>query len=67
MVPLFKAAVVEQFQIVLNNEGHNIVLQALLKEDQSSYATVSVLERMDALKSYMEGYDVLKVLEGNSL
>lgn len=64
MVPLFKAAVVEQLQIVLNNEGDNIVLQALLKEDQSSYAAIFVLERMNALKSYMEGYDVLKGLRG---
>ena len=64
MVPLFKAAVVEQLQIVLNNEEDNIVLQALLKEDQSSYAAISVLERMNALKSYMEGYDVLKGLRG---
>ena len=64
MVPLFKAAVVEQLQIVLNNEGDNIVLQALLEEEQSSYAAISVLERMNALKSYMEGYDVLKGLRG---
>ena len=64
VVPLFKAAVVEQLQIVLNNEGDNIVLQALLKEDQSSYAAISVLERMDAFKSHMKGYDVLKGLRG---
>ena len=38
------------------------MLQALLKEDQATYATVSVLEGMDAFKSYMEGYDVFKSL-----
>ena len=40
------------------------MLQALPKEDQATYATVSVLEGMDAFKSYMEGYDVLKGLRG---
>ena len=64
MVPLFKAAVVEQLQIVLNNEGDNIVLQALLKEDQSANTAISVLEGMYTFKSYMESYDVLKGLRG---
>ena len=64
MVPLFKAAVVEQLQIVLNNEGDNIVLQALLKEDQTTYTAVSVLEGMDTFKSHMEGYNILKGLRG---
>ena len=43
------------------------MLQALLEEDQTAYTTVSVLEGMNTFKSYMESYDVLKVLEGNSL
>ena len=68
MVPLFKAAVVEQLQIVLNNEGDNIVLQALLKEDQSSYAAISVLERMNVRsKATWKATMSSKVLEGNSL
>ena len=40
------------------------MLKALLKEDQATYATISVLEGMDALKGHMERYDVLKGLRG---
>ena len=37
LIPLFKASVVEKFQIVLDDEGHNVVFQALFKEDQAAY------------------------------
>ena len=43
------------------------MLQTLLKEDQAAYTAIAVLEGMDAFKSYMESYNVLKVLEGNAL
>ena len=62
VIPFFKTTVIKQFQIVLDNEGNNVVLQALLEEDQAAYTTVSVLEGMDAFESHMEGYDVLKGL-----
>mgnify|MGYP006333395041 CR=1 FL=1 len=64
VIPLFKATVIEQLQIVLDNEGNDVVLQALFKEDQAAYAAISVLKGMDAFKSYMKGYDVLKGLLG---
>ena len=59
-IPFFETAVIEQLQVVLDNEGDDVVLQALLEENQAAYTAVSVLEGMDAFKSYMEGYDVLK-------
>ncbi len=63
-VPFFEATVVEQLQVILDNEGNNIVLQTLLKEDQAAYTAVPVLEGMDAFKCHMEGYDVFKSLRG---
>ena len=62
VVPLFESAIVKQLQVILDDERHNVVLQTLFKEDQSAYTAVSVLEGMDALKGYMESYDVLKSL-----
>ena len=66
-IPFFEATVVEQLQVILDNEGNNIVLQTLLKEDQAAYTTVSVLEGMDAFESHMEGHDVLKGLCGQCI
>ena len=66
-IPFFEAAVVEQLKIVLDDKGHNVVFQALFEEDQTAYATVSVLEGMDAFKGYMESYDVFKGLSGQSV
>ena len=67
LVPFFETAVVEQFQIILDDERDNIMLQALLKEDQTAYTAISILEGMDALKGYVEGYDVLKGLRGQCI
>ena len=62
VVPFFEAAVVEQLQVILDNEGDNIVLQTLLEEDQAAYPTISVLEGVDAFEGHMECHDVLKGL-----
>ena len=64
VIPLFEATVVEQLQVILDDKRYYVVLQALLEEDQTTYTAVSVLEGMDAFKSYMKGYDVLKGLLG---
>jgi hypothetical protein len=63
-IPFFEATVVEQLQIILDNEGNDIVLQTLFKEDQAAYAAISILEGMDAFESHMEGYDVFEGLSG---
>jgi len=67
VVPFFETTVVEKFQIVFDDEGDDIVLQAFFKEDQAAYAAISILEGMDAFKGYMEGCDVLKGLRGQSI
>ncbi len=38
---------VKHLKIVLNDERYNVVLQALLKENQTAYTTVSVPEGMN--------------------
>ena len=60
VVPFFEAAVVEQFQIVLNDKRNNIMLQALFEEDQAAHTAISVLEGMKSTTSS-------KVLDGNVL
>ena len=68
MVPFFEATVVEQFQVVLNDEWHNIVLQALLKEDQATYTAISVLKRMNIRsKATWKATMSSKVLEDSAL
>ena len=61
-IPFFKPSVVEQFQVVLDDERHNVMLQALLKKEQATYTAISVLEGMNAFKSHIEGHNVLKSL-----
>ena len=67
LVPFFDAAVVEQFQIILDDERDNIMLQALLKEDQTAYTAISILEGMDTFKCHTEATMSSKVLEGSAL
>ena len=66
-IPFFKPSVVEQFQVVLDDERHNVMLQALLKKEQATYTAISVLEGMDAFKRYVEGHDVLEGLSGQRI
>ena len=37
VIPFFETSVVEQLQVVLDHEGDDVILQALLEEDQSAY------------------------------
>jgi hypothetical protein len=65
VVPLFKAAVVIQFKIILDDKWHDVIFQALLKEDQTAYTTVSVLEGMDVRsKATWKATMSSKVLKG---
>ncbi len=67
-IPFFETAIVEQLQVVLNDERHDVMLQALLKEDQAAYTAIPVPEGMDARsKATWKATMSSKVLEGNSL
>ena len=60
--PLVQSSVVKQFQIIVNDERHNIVAQAFLEQNQPSDSAVAVLERMDALELIVKFQQLVKAL-----
>ena len=58
--PFLDSAIIEELMIFIDYERHDIVLQALLKHNQSTDTAVSVLEGVNFLKSHMELYYILK-------
>ena len=58
--PVAQASVVEQFKFICDDEWDYVVCQAFFEHDESSYASVSVLERVDAFEFAMEVDDVLQ-------
>lgn len=57
--PLAKASVVEQFQVIGNDEGHDASRETFLEHDQATDAAIAVLEGVDRLEALMEVDDVL--------
>lgn len=57
--PFAKASVVEQFQVIGNDEGHDACREAFLEHDQATDAAIAVLEGMDSLEALVEVDDVL--------
>src|SRR5699024_6416002 len=62
IVPLFQSAIIEQFQIILNDKRNNIIFQAFFKHNQSTHSPIAILKRMDSLKLYMEVQNIFKCL-----
>ena len=60
--PFPEAPVVVQLQIVINDEGHDVIAQAFLEEDEPSHAPVAILEGMDRLETDMKRYDFFQGL-----
>jgi len=58
--PLMQPAIVKQLHIVVDDERHNTVAQALLEHDKPSDTTVAILEWVDRLKADVEVDDLLK-------
>ena len=58
-VPLLKPPVIEEFQVILDDKGNDIVFQAFFEQNQATYSAVAVLEGVDPLKSHMEVYEIL--------
>ena len=50
LVPCPDAAQVSRAALVINDEGHDAMVQALLEHNQSTHATVTVFEGEDLLK-----------------
>ncbi len=62
IIPFFQPTVIEHLQIIFNDERNDIIFQTFLKHNQTSYTTVTVLERMDSLKLNMKIKDILQSL-----
>ena len=58
-VPFLDATEVTRAAFVVDDEGHNVVAQALLEHQQSANATVAVLEGEDFLKADVEVQNVV--------
>jgi hypothetical protein len=58
--PLAQSAIIEELEVVGDDERHDVTGQTLLEHEQSPHSTVAVLERMDALESYVEVENLLQ-------
>ena len=62
VVPFLKAAIVEQFQVICDDEWYKAICQAFLEHNQAANSPVAVLEWVDGFKSLMKLKDILKGL-----
>ena len=53
MIPFLETPVVEQLQVILDDKGDDVMLQTLLKKDQTAHTAISILEGMNPFKGYM--------------
>ncbi len=65
--PFFQTAVVEEFEIIINNKRHNSVSQAFFKQKQPADSAVSVLERMNTLEPVMKVQKVVKAFDRDGI
>ena len=59
--PLTQSSVIEQLQFVGDNEWNDATTQALFEHDKTTYSTISILERMNTLKTYMQVKNIFKL------
>ena len=52
-IPFFEATIVEQFQVIFDDEGHDVMLQAHPKEDPAAYTTVSVVGSLNLFNRFL--------------
>lgn len=48
--PLMQSSIIKHLHIVFDDERYDFISQALFEEDQSSYAAIPVLKRMNRFK-----------------
>lgn len=61
-LPFLQATIVVQLVPLVDDEGHDVVFQAFLEQDQPTHAAIAVLEGMDALEADMEVDQVFQSL-----
>ena len=62
VAPFMQTSVVEHLQFIGDDEGHDMIGQALLKHQQATYSAIAILEGMDALKTNMEIQNIFQRL-----
>ena len=62
IAPFFRSTIIENFQIILDDEWNDIMIQALRKHNQYAHMAIAVLKWMDPLKLYMEVQHIFKGL-----
>ena len=60
--PVGKSAIIKEFKFFCDDEGHDVVCEAFFKHDEASDAAVAILKGVDALKTMVEGYDIVERL-----
>lgn len=60
MTPFVKTSVIEHLQFVCDDERYDIISEALLKHNEPSHTSITVLKRMYPLKAHMKIKDVFK-------
>ena len=60
--PFVEATVVKHFEIVRNNEWHDVVPQTLLEEQKPPDTAISILKRMDGFKGVVKFQQVFQRL-----
>ena len=61
-LPLMETTIVEHFEVIRNNEWHDVVPQALLEEQKPPDTAISILKRMDGFKGIVEFQQVFQRL-----
>ena len=54
VAPFAKSPIIEQFEVIIDDEWHDVVCQTLLEHQQPTYSSITVLKRMNLLESHME-------------
>ena len=57
-----ETTIVEHFEVIRNNERHDVVPQALLEEQKPPDTAISILKRMDGFKGIVEFQQVFQRL-----
>ena len=60
VIPFGETTVVEHFVTLIDDEWDDIMLQTFLKHNEATNSAITVLERVNALKTHVEGNNVFQ-------
>lgn len=67
MWPVGEAAVVEGFEGICDDKGHDVVREAFFEHDETADTAVAILEGVNALECVVEVQNIIKGLFFNAL